>query len=69
MSILVYGNLIGRQWRESSETFPVVHKYSNEILAAVSKSSREDVAEAVSCAAAAFRGHKLPVMKRYGILR
>lgn len=68
-TVQTFGNLIAGSWRIGSETFEVSHKYTGEVIASVSKSSREEVSEAVGNALATFRAGELTPYRRYEILR
>ncbi|TBL75670.1 aldehyde dehydrogenase family protein [Paenibacillus thalictri] len=64
----IYGNFIGGKWWEANETFPVYHKFTNEVIARVAKASREEVGAAVEHAVSAVRTKALAPYERYEIL-
>ncbi|SFK99693.1 Acyl-CoA reductase [Paenibacillus sp. 1_12] len=64
----VLGNLINGQWVTGTETFDVFNKYTGDVIAKVTKSSREDVSDAIGNAAETFKTAKLTPYQRYEIL-
>lgn len=65
---IVYGNFIDGVWRKVTETLPVLNKYSGAEFARIGIASKEDVADAVSCARETFKTIKLSPCQRYDIL-
>jgi succinate-semialdehyde dehydrogenase/glutarate-semialdehyde dehydrogenase len=61
--------LIGGEWVSGAETFPVKDKFSGETVAEAAKPSREQVAEVVRVAKAAFEAKPLGPQERYEILQ
>jgi succinate-semialdehyde dehydrogenase / glutarate-semialdehyde dehydrogenase len=60
--------LIDGRWVDGTSTFPVVDKFSGELLARVGCASREQVSQAAAGAAVAFARRRLPPQQRYHIL-
>jgi succinate-semialdehyde dehydrogenase/glutarate-semialdehyde dehydrogenase len=61
--------LIGGVWTEGAETFPVVDKFTGEVIGHADRASREQVDQAVAAADASFRTHPLDGYQRFTILR
>ncbi|MDF2961631.1 MAG: aldehyde dehydrogenase family protein [Paenibacillus sp.] len=62
------GNLVNGQWKVGSETFDVINKYTGDVIIKVTKSSREEVSEAIGNSLETFRASKLTPYQRYEIL-
>ncbi|WCK56397.1 aldehyde dehydrogenase family protein [Aneurinibacillus sp. Ricciae_BoGa-3] len=63
-----YGLLFNGAWRETDDTFSVVHKHTGEEIARIGKASRQDVQDAINDAQATFKTNKLTPIQRYDIL-
>ena len=61
--------LIGGEWVEGSETFPVTDKFSGAIIGHADRASHEQVDAAVAAAHRSFETHRLNPYERYTILR
>jgi acyl-CoA reductase-like NAD-dependent aldehyde dehydrogenase len=61
--------LIDGAWVEGPETFPVINKFSGEVIGHADRASREQVNAAVAAADASFRNHRLDGYERFSILR
>ncbi|MBM7607653.1 acyl-CoA reductase-like NAD-dependent aldehyde dehydrogenase [Lysinibacillus composti] len=62
------GNLINGEWIHSNETFEVLNKCTQEVIATVAHADESTVKEAVKAAREAFETNPLTVLKRYEIL-
>ena len=61
--------LIGGDWVDGVESFPVTNKYSGEVIGHADRASRDQVDAAVAAADASFRTHRLDAYERFAILR
>lgn len=61
--------LIGGEWTEGVETFPVADKFSGEIIGHADRASREQVDAAVAAAHQSFETTRLDAQERYAVLR
>jgi succinate-semialdehyde dehydrogenase/glutarate-semialdehyde dehydrogenase len=61
--------LIGGEWVEGVETFPVNDKFTGEIIGHADRASREQVHAAVAAADTSFQAFKLDPYERFQILR
>src|SRR5262245_63922187 len=61
--------LIGGDWVDGVESFPVSDKYSGDLIGHADRASRDQVDAAVAAAEASFRTHRLDAYDRFAILR
>jgi succinate-semialdehyde dehydrogenase/glutarate-semialdehyde dehydrogenase len=61
--------LIGGDWVDGVESFPVSDKYSGVLIGHADRASRDQVDAAVAAADASFRSHQLDAYDRFTILR
>jgi succinate-semialdehyde dehydrogenase/glutarate-semialdehyde dehydrogenase len=61
--------LIGGEWTDGVESFPVHDKFSGELIGHADRASRQQVDAAVAAAAASFRTNRLDAYERFTILR
>ena len=61
--------LIGGDWVDGVESFPVSDKYSGEVIGHADRASRDQVNAAVAAADASFRTNRLDPYERFSILR
>ncbi len=61
--------LIGGTWVDGTETFPVLDKFSGEVIGYADSASREQVDAAISAARHSFETKRLDATERYRILR
>ena len=61
--------LIGGEWVDGVDAFPVADKFSGEIIGHAERASRDQVEAAVAAADASFRAHRLDAYERFTILR
>jgi acyl-CoA reductase-like NAD-dependent aldehyde dehydrogenase len=61
--------LIDGAWTEGAETFPVLDKFSGELIGHADRASREQVDAAVAAADASFRNNRIDGYERFSILR
>ncbi len=63
--------LIAGEWRDGEAdeaTFPVLDKFTGQVIGHAHRARREQVEEAVGAAQASFERHKLAPARRYQIL-
>jgi len=61
--------LIGGEWVDGVESFPVYDKFSGELIGHADRASRVQVDAAVAAADASFRTNRLDAYERFSILR
>lgn len=61
--------LIDGEWVDGPETFPVIDKFSGELIGHADRASREQVNAAVAAADRSFATHRLDGYERFSILR
>jgi len=61
--------LIGGEWVDGVESFPVHDKFSGELIGHADRASRQQVDAAVAVADASFRTNRLDAYERFSILR
>ena len=61
--------LIGGEWVDGVESFPVHDKFSGELIGHADRASRQQVDAAVAAADASFRTNRLDAYERFSILR
>jgi acyl-CoA reductase-like NAD-dependent aldehyde dehydrogenase len=61
--------LIGGDWVDGVESFPVADKFSGELIGYADRASRQQVDAAVAAADASFRTNRLDSYERFSILR
>jgi succinate-semialdehyde dehydrogenase/glutarate-semialdehyde dehydrogenase len=61
--------LIGGDWVDGVDSFPVSDKYSGELIGHAERASRDQVDAAVAAADESFRTHRLDAYDRFTILR
>jgi succinate-semialdehyde dehydrogenase/glutarate-semialdehyde dehydrogenase len=61
--------LIGGRWIDGADTFPVVDKFSGEVIGHADSATRDHVAAAVAAARQSFVATRLDATERYQILR
>ncbi len=61
--------LIGGEWVDGVESFPVTHKYSGQVIGHAARASREQVDAAVTAAQRSFETVRLEAYQRYTILK
>lgn len=61
--------LVDGAWVDGVDTFPVIDKYTHEIIGHADRASREQVSAAVASAERSFRTTRLDAQERYAILR
>lgn len=66
--IKTYGLYLGGEWLETADTIPVVHKYSGEIIARITRAQKKHITDAVTLAEKTFKSSKLTAFDRYNIL-
>jgi acyl-CoA reductase-like NAD-dependent aldehyde dehydrogenase len=66
---LIYGNFIGGEWTEPTDTIPVFNKYTGEEFARIGKATKEEVNHAVTNALEVFQTTTLSPNQRYDILQ
>jgi len=65
---VTYGHLIDGVWRIPGTTIPVLNKFTGKEFARIGAASRQDVTDAVSAAAAAYKSRPISPYDRYQIL-
>ncbi|MGG4441881.1 aldehyde dehydrogenase family protein [Brevibacillus fortis] len=63
-----YDLYIGGEWVKTESYIPVLHKYTGECIARISKACQQHVTEAVEAAWETFKADKLTPFQRYKIL-
>jgi succinate-semialdehyde dehydrogenase/glutarate-semialdehyde dehydrogenase len=61
--------LIGGEWVEGSETFPVTDKFTGELIGHADRASREQVEAAIGAAGQSFQTTRLDPYDRFQVLR